>query len=278
VSNEQAVMERVVYGYEIRSCGAEESKEGDAQAQTRHVAQRTFRQEGHEPEAGNRDRAFGSAAPRRQSSKKAIQVLSAVAVPVELSAGDNSAGAALTAGDFRQPSIALAGIVDHVMYGAFRQQLAMAPPQGLVVIELSTLGGDPEVARMMGEDIRHCSELDPARRFVFRGKTAIYSAGTTFMSFFSINNRFLARGTRLMIHERTLSRTLTIDGPLTRCIATVRGVLNEIEASIDIQNEGFENLVRGSKVTLEDVLDRAPNNWYVEAQEALELGLIAGVI
>ena len=98
------------------------------------------------------------------------------------------------------------------------------------------------------------------------------------MSFFSINNRFLARGTRLMIHERTLSRTLTIDGPLTRCIATVKGVLNEIEASIDIQNEGFENLVRGSKVTLEDVLERAPNNWYVEAQEALELGLISGVI
>jgi len=204
--------------------------------------------------------------------------LNAIATPVELSSGDNGAVATLTAADFRQPSIALAGIVDHVMYGAFRQQLAMAPAQGLVVIELSTLGGDPEVARMMGEDIRHCSELDPARRFVFRGKTAIYSAGNTFMSFFVINNRFLARGTRLMIHERTLSRTLTIDGPLTRCIATVRGVLNEIEASIDIQNEGFENLVRGSKVTLEDVLERAPNNWYVEAQEALELGLISAVI
>jgi hypothetical protein len=184
----------------------------------------------------------------------------------------------LAAPDFRQPTIRLAGAVDHVMYGVFRQLLAAAPPEGLVITELSTLGGDPEVARMMGEDIRYVSELDPGRRFVFLGKTAIYSAGTTFMSFFATENRYLTRGTRLMIHERTLSRTLTIDGPLTRCVATVKGVLNEIEASIAIQNEGFANLIRGSQVSLEQVLEHAPNNWYVEAQEALELGLIHGVV
>lgn len=45
--------------------------------------------------------------------------------------------------------------------------------------ELSTLGGDPEVARMMGEDIRFHSENSSTSRFVFQGKAAIYSAGTT---------------------------------------------------------------------------------------------------
>ena len=36
---------------------------------------------------------------------------------------------------------------------------------------------------MMGEDVRYHSDLEPDRRFVFLGKAAIYSAGTTFMSF-----------------------------------------------------------------------------------------------
>ena len=67
-------------------------------------------------------------------------------------------------------------------------------------------------------------------------------------------------------------------GPLTTCIPSVEALLNEIKHSIAIQNEGFENLIRGSQVTMDEVLRRAPGNWYLEAQEALELGLIAGVI
>jgi len=172
----------------------------------------------------------------------------------------------------------LSGTVDYAMYNSFREQLECAPTRGLVVIELSTLGGDPEVARMMGEDVRYHSDLDPERRIVFLGKAAIYSAGTTFMSFFAIPNRYLTRGTRLMIHERKLNKTLNIDGPLTTCVATVKATLHEIEASVAIQNEGFENLIRGSKVTMEEVLERSPSNWYIEAQEALRLGLISGVL
>ncbi len=98
------------------------------------------------------------------------------------------------------------------------------------------------------------------------------------MSFFAKPNRYLTRGTRLMIHERKLSKTLQIAGPLTTCVATVQATLNEIQASIAIQNEGFENLIRGSQVTMEDVLRRAPSNWYIEAQEAQELGLVEAVI
>jgi hypothetical protein len=164
------------------------------------------------------------------------------------------------------------------MYNSFRDQLGRAPASGLIVVELSTLGGDPEVARMMGEDVRYHSDLTPERHFVFLGKAAIYSAGTTFMSFFARDNRYLTRGTRLMIHERKLNKTLNIDGPLTTCVATVKATLHEIEASIAIQNEGFENLIRGSKVTMHEVLSRAPFNWYIEAQEALALELIAAVI
>jgi len=179
---------------------------------------------------------------------------------------------------FKNPAVPLSGTVDYAMYSSFRSQLDAAPTEGLVVVELSTLGGDPEVARMMGEDIRFHSDEAPGRRLVFLGKAAIYSAGTTFMSFFARENRYLSRGTRLMIHERKMRSTLNIEGPLTSCVATVEAVLNEIRASIEIQNEGFENLIRGSTVTMDEVLKRAPSNWYIEAREAQQLGLIEAVI
>jgi hypothetical protein len=180
--------------------------------------------------------------------------------------------------DFSSPAILLGGPVDYEMYKNFRLQLDSARKEGLVVTELSTLGGDPEVARMMGEDIRFHSENSENGRFVFLGKAAIYSAGTTFMSFFSIENRYLTRGTRLMIPERKLDEQLHINGPLTTCVATVTAALHEIEASIAIQNEGFENLIRGSTVAMDEVLRRAPGNWYIEANEAKSLGLVAEVL
>lgn len=184
----------------------------------------------------------------------------------------------LTPPAFHAPAILLSGPVDYDMYKAFRSQLDASREKDLVVVELSTLGGDPEVARMMGEDVRFASEMDPQRRFVFLGKAVIYSAGTTFMSFFARPNRYLTRGARLMIHERKLSKQLTIDGPLTTCVATVKATLHEIECSIEIQNEGFENLIRGSRVTMDEVLERAPSNWYIEAEEARSLGLIEAVL
>lgn len=180
--------------------------------------------------------------------------------------------------DFRNPAILLSGPVDYAMYEKFRQMLDGAPAQGRVVVEISTLGGDPEVARMMGEDIRFHSEHDPARHFVFLGKAAIYSAGATFMSFFHRDNRYLTRGTRIMIHERKISDQVVIDGPLTTCVAPLKAKLNEIIQSIAIQNEGFENLIRGSSLTMEEVLQKAPENWYIEAQEAKRLGLVRDVI
>ena len=184
----------------------------------------------------------------------------------------------LDASAFDTPRILLAGAVDYAMYDRFRDRLTQAPDSGLVVIELSTLGGDPEVARMMGEDVRFQSDINPARRLVFLGKAAIYSAGATFMSFFAVENRYLTRGARVIIHERKMDKTLHIAGPLTTCIASVKAMLNELEHSIAIQNEGFENLVRGSAVTMDEVLRRAPENWYIEAQEAKALGLVADVL
>lgn len=180
--------------------------------------------------------------------------------------------------DFEYPTIMLSGVVDHGMYLHFKNCLANAPQQGLVVVEISTLGGDPEIARLMGEDIRFHSDLYPQRRMVFLGRTAVYSAGATFMSFFAAENRYLTRGTRLMIHERLITENIQLAGPLSTCIATLKATLNEIQSSIAIQNEGFQNLILGSDVTMEELLEKAPENWYLEANEAQARGLVAAVL
>lgn len=186
--------------------------------------------------------------------------------------------ALLTHSAFANPAILLAGDMDAQMYDRFREQLASAPAEGLISLELSTLGGDPEIARMMGEDIRFHSQIAPQRRFVFLGKATVYSAGCTLMGFYSRSNRYLTRGTRLMIHERKLDENLRLAGPLTSSSAVVRAKLAEIEASIAIQNEGFQNLVEGSQVDVQTVIQRAPTNWYLDAEEALDLGLIEAII
>lgn len=72
--------------------------------------------------------------------------------------------------DFLNPAILLSGQVNDAMYQSFREKLEGAPKDGPVVVELSTLGGDPEIARMMGEDIRFHSAVEPARHFVFLGQ------------------------------------------------------------------------------------------------------------
>jgi hypothetical protein len=36
--------------------------------------------------------------------------------------------------------------------------------------------------------------------------------------------------------------------------------------------------VRGSAVTMEQVLEHAPFNWYIEANEAVSLGLVRAVL
>ena len=77
---------------------------------------------------------------------------------------------ALPATAFKSPAIALSGVVDYEMYTKFRTQFDNALDKSIVAIELSTLGGDPEVARMMGEDLRFASETEPSGGSSFLGK------------------------------------------------------------------------------------------------------------
>ena len=110
------------------------------------------------------------------------------------------------------PQLRLIGSVDEAMYAEFRDQLANAPTEGPLVVAITTLGGNPEVARTMADDVRLLRE--PGREIYSLGKSAVYSAGVTFMAGFPVSHRFLTKGSSLLIHERQISRTINLSGPL----------------------------------------------------------------
>ncbi|KQN39281.1 peptidase S14 [Sphingomonas sp. Leaf407] len=176
-----------------------------------------------------------------------------------------------------RPHVHLAGPVDHAMYDSFRQQVLDAPTDGPLVVSISTLGGDPEVARAMGDDIRLLRDYTE-REALFLGKVAVYSAGSTFMSAFPVDKRFLTKHTRLMLHERQMSSTIELSGPLKTLSATLKAKLHEIEHSILIEEEGFRAIVAGSQVPFEELVEKAPSNWYIDAEEAKARGLVLDVI
>lgn len=175
------------------------------------------------------------------------------------------------------PHIRLSGPVDQMMYTSFRDQLETCPDEGAIVVAITTLGGDPEVARTMADDIRLLEEHD-GREILFLGKVAVYSAGATFMSAFPVERRFLTRHTRLMIYERKLSKQLNLEGPLRMVVASIKAALHEVEHSIEIEEEGFRALVKDSQVDFEELREKAPSNWYIEAEQARDLGLVLDVI
>ncbi len=176
-----------------------------------------------------------------------------------------------------RPHVQLHGTVDDMMYARFKAQVAEAPLDGPLVVSITTLGGDPEMGRAMGDDIRLLRDHS-GRETLFLGKVAVYSAGATFMSAFPVDKRFLTRGTRLMLHERSMTSTVQLSGPLSTLTGTLKAKLHEIEHSILIQEEGFRAIVAGSKVGFEELRRKATSNWYIDALEARDLGLVLDVI
>ncbi|MET4897561.1 ATP-dependent Clp protease proteolytic subunit [Sphingomonadaceae bacterium jetA1] len=176
-----------------------------------------------------------------------------------------------------RPHIQLYGPVNEAMYAAFKDQLAAAPPDGPLVLSITTLGGDPEMARAMGDSIRLLRNYT-GRAALFLGKVAVYSAGATLMSAFPVKHRFLTRGTRLMLHERQMDSTLDLSGPLTGLSVLLKAKLHEVEHSIRIQEEGFRAIVAESRVSFDTLCEKARSNWYIDADEARDLGLVLDVI
>jgi ATP-dependent Clp protease protease subunit len=178
-----------------------------------------------------------------------------------------------------RPQVRLHGDVDEEMLRCFRDALeaAEAACSARVVLELTTPGGDADVARRIATDIRLHRERT-GREPLFLGKAVVYSAGVTIMAAFGRDARWLTRGTALLIHGRSLARTVELDGPLAQQRKRLEALIAEIDMGLQLERRGFEDLIAGSAVPLEELLERAETNWYLDAADALRLGLVGGVL
>lgn len=174
--------------------------------------------------------------------------------------------------------ISLTGEVDKEMLDTFLEQLGKARRKdGDLVLEVTTLGGDAELARRM------VMEIDRAReslkgKFYFLGKSVVYSAGVSIMSAFPVASRFLSQDTILLIHGRQLEKTVEISGPLRSSIPQIDALMRQMKLGVELEEAGFKRLIEGSKLSLQEVIKRGTHNWYLTAQEACDLGLAAACV
>jgi ATP-dependent protease ClpP protease subunit len=175
------------------------------------------------------------------------------------------------------PQISLTGDIDKFSVEHFLDQLREAEKAGCdIALEITTEGGDPEMARRIVLEIDNARARRPGR-FVFLGKTAIYSAGITIMSAFPRRDRWVAEGSMLMIHGRKLDKTVEVSGPIRASIPMVEALLAQLKTGVALEEANFRRLIDDCDIGMEELREKALHNWYLSGEEALERGLIAGI-
>ncbi len=185
---------------------------------------------------------------------------------------------ALTAVKLAMPDVRLHGAVDDYMFQSCTAQFdGLTSRSDAVVVQLTTFGGVADTGRRISREIGLRSQA-LGRRVVLVGITNVYSAGVTIMSGFRREDRFLSPSCSLLIHERQMDANIHFFGPLSAVRLSALGKLKEIEEGIHLQNEGFRALIAGSSVSFEEICAMAQETTYMSAQEALDRGLVAGLI
>jgi ATP-dependent Clp protease, protease subunit len=176
------------------------------------------------------------------------------------------------------PQVRLDGSVCDAMLRTFRDAFGAAEDgPDPIVVEMTTTGGDAETGRRIAQDVRLFRERT-GRRPIFFGKSVVYSAGVSAMGGFLKEDRWLARGTTLLIHGRSMTQNLQLEGPISLIRRRLEGVLNEVDNGLRLEREGFEELIVGSDISIDEIVTCAETSWYLDADEALARGLIAGVV
>ncbi len=179
----------------------------------------------------------------------------------------------------QEPAIRLYGAVDDAFLGRFLEQLK--PLRGCsqaLVFELSTIGGDADVARRIAEEIRLCREVG-GMDLHFVGKAMVYSAGVMIMAAFPVAHRHLSRDAVLLIHEWQIEKEIRFSGALRVCAATAHDFLAELEVANKLERQTFTELVQGTRLDYEQLKTQVGKaDWYLLAEEAEQLGLVAGLV
>lgn len=174
------------------------------------------------------------------------------------------------------PQVRLYGDVSDDMYRSFREQMDAAGDEVDITLELTTLGGEADVARRICEDLRIAREHE-GKTLWFAGRATVYSAGAAIMGAFPRDRRWLSRNCVVMIHERKMSKDVKLDSAMQASEQQVRQLIAEIEMALTLEEGSFRALAEGSDVGFEEMKERARCNWYITAEEALRRRLVAGL-
>jgi ATP-dependent Clp protease, protease subunit len=176
------------------------------------------------------------------------------------------------------PTVRLAGSIDDAIAASFLNQiLPVLNVDGSIVVELFSSGGDAEVGRRLAEEVRLLRQAH-GRDMWFLGKTLVASAAVTVMAGFPRDRRWLTRDTTLLIHGRRMMRNVHLEGPLGSCRRVLEEIIADIDNGLRVEDEGFAELIVDSTVSLEDIRRESYGGWYLSAAQALELGLVAGLV
>ena len=182
------------------------------------------------------------------------------------------------------PNIRLMGGVDEAMVtnllgqlDSVRREASRTDGKNVVAVELTTAGGDADYTNRIAEEIRLARQyyrVEP----IFIGKAFVYSAGITIMGAFAREKRYLTRNTVLLIHERRLKKDVQFSGPIKANLQIAREIVAELENGERIENQNFAQLIEGTDVSMEEIVERAHNGWYCSAEEALSRRLVADLL
>ncbi|CDX30207.1 conserved hypothetical protein [Mesorhizobium sp. ORS 3359] len=177
-----------------------------------------------------------------------------------------------------QPNISINGLIDDETVSFFLGRLETVRKNGQdMIMELYTSGGDADAARRMALEVRLFRRHSGRDAFCV-GKTKVYSAGVTIFAAFPRQDRFLTEDAVLLVHERRMETSIALNGPIRSCIQIVREQLALLETSQRLEMEGFRELVEGSSLSADELYRRATENCYINAAEALSLGMIGGIL
>jgi ATP-dependent protease ClpP protease subunit len=177
-----------------------------------------------------------------------------------------------------RPNISLNGKISNETLSFFLQRLQeVRGSNEHLVMELNTEGGDADIARRIALEIRLFVRHAEQDAYCV-GKTNVYSAGVTIFAAFPRERRFLTEDAVLLVHERRLDQAVPLCGPIKASIQIIREQLSMLETAHELEMEGFRELVEGSRLSVEELYERATSNCYLHAREALELRLVAEIL
>jgi ATP-dependent protease ClpP protease subunit len=176
------------------------------------------------------------------------------------------------------PNISLYGLIDTDAVNSVLSELReVRDGEEALIFQVTTTGGDADAARRIALEVKLMREI-LGRETYFVGKSFVYSAGATVMSAFPRAQRLVTADTVLLIHERRLKKDVSLDGPIHVNMQVIKEQLKLLETAEQLEIEGFNDIAEGSKLSGQELYGRAKENLYLTAREALELGLIGGIL